>query len=174
MAAIAPPHLADVAPRFSFAWNPFGDKKTVMRGSYNIFYTNAINAINNVGQGIQPGAQWQSFSNWTGSFYPNQCGEYSGNCVAFPLSDTTTNKANLTIPPIPANRQPPAANYDPSYAASLQFYYPPAKIRASKLHISDPARIAGQHGPERRLCGHSRNTSGRRSLAPVQPCTGRG
>ena len=92
-----------------------------------MFYTNAINAINNIGQGIQPGAQWQSFSNWTGSFYPNQCGEYSGQCVAFPLSDTTTNKANLTIPPIPANGQPPAANYDPSYGASMQFYYPPAK-----------------------------------------------
>jgi hypothetical protein len=126
-AAIAPPHLADVAPRFSFAWNPFNDKKTVIRGGYNMFYTNAINAINNIGQGIQPGAQWQSFSNWTGSFYPSQCGEYSGECVAFPLSDTTTNKATLTIPPIPANGQPPAANYDPSYGASLQFYYPPAK-----------------------------------------------
>ena len=126
-AAISPPHLADIAPRFSFAWNPFNDKKTVIRGGYNMFYTNAINAINNVGQGIQPGAQWQSFSNWTGSFYPNQCGQNSGQCVAFPLSDTTTNKAALTIPPIPANGQPPAANRDPSYGASLQLYYPPAK-----------------------------------------------
>ncbi len=126
-AAIAPPHLADLAPRFSFAWTPFKDKKTVIRGSYNMMYTNAINAINNVGQGIQPGAQWQSFSNWTGSFYPNQCGEYSGECVAFPLSNTTVNKATLTIPPIPANQEPPAFNYDPSYGASIQFYYPPAK-----------------------------------------------
>jgi hypothetical protein len=125
--AIAPAHLADLAPRFGFAWNPSKDKKTVIRGSYSLMYTNAINAINNIGQGIQPGAQWQSFSNWTGSFYPNQCGEYSGQCVAFPLSDTTTNKAGLTIPPIPANGQPPAANYDPSYGASLQFYYPPEK-----------------------------------------------
>lgn len=133
-AAIAPPHLADVAPRFSFAWNPFNDKKTVVRGGYNIMYTNAINAFNNIGQGIQPGAQWQSFSNWTGSFYPNQCGEYSGECVAFPLSDTTTNKANLTIPPIPSNLQPPAANYDPSYGASMQFYYPPAKDPRVQLY----------------------------------------
>jgi len=125
-AAIAPPHLADLAPRFNFAWSPFNDKKTVIRGGYDLIYTNAINAFNNVGQGIQPGAQWQSFSNWTGSFYPNQCGEHSGQCVAFPLSDTTTNKANLTIPPIPANDLPPAANYDPSYGASIQFYYPPA------------------------------------------------
>ncbi len=126
-AAIASPHLADLGPRFNFAWDPFNDKRTVIRGGYDLLYTNAINAVNNIGQGIQPGSQWQSFSNWTGSFYPNQCGEHSGVCVAFPLSDTTTNKANLTIPPIPANLQPPAANRDPSYGASIQIYYPPAK-----------------------------------------------
>jgi hypothetical protein len=137
-AAIARPHLADLAPRFSFAYNPFNDQKTVIRGSYSIMYTNAINAFNNVGQGIQPGAQWQSFSNWTGSFYPNQCAPYSGQCVAWPLSDTTTNKANLTVPAIPANGKPPAANYDPSYTASIQLYYPPAadpRVQVYSLQI---------------------------------------
>jgi outer membrane receptor protein involved in Fe transport len=53
-AAIAPPHLADLAPRFGFAWNPSKDKKTVIRGSYSLMYTNAINAINNIGQGGLP------------------------------------------------------------------------------------------------------------------------
>jgi len=125
---IAPANQGDLGPRFNFSWAPFSDRKTVVRGGYDLFYTNASNSYNNIGQGIQPGAQWQSFNNWIGSFYPNQCGELSGQCVAFPLSDTTTNKANLTIPPIPPDQQPPAAHRDPSYgAAFIQIYAPPSK-----------------------------------------------
>jgi hypothetical protein len=63
----------------------------------------------------------------------------------------------LTIPPIPANGQPPAANYDPSYGASLQFYYPPEKdpnIQIYNLQIQRelPANLlvsagyVGNHG----------------------------
>jgi hypothetical protein len=120
-----PANKNDIAPRFNFSWAPFKDRKTVIRGGYDIIYTNALQEFNNVGQGIASGPQWQDYNNYSGSFYPNQCAPLSGNCVAFPLSDTTTNKSTLTQPPIPAGLVPPAAIRDPSLGASgLQIYVP--------------------------------------------------
>jgi hypothetical protein len=65
------------------------------------------------------------FLNYSGSFYPDKCAPLSGQCVVFPLSDTTVDKSTLTQPPLPADRQPLAAHKDPSLgAAVIQFYYP--------------------------------------------------
>ncbi len=122
---IAPANKTDFGPRLNFSWAPWSDRKTVFRGGYDIFYTNATNSYNNIGQGIAPGPDWQSFNIWNGSFYPGQCAPFSGQCVAFPLSNTTVVKGNLTTPPVPADHLPPAAHEVPGYASQLQFYYPP-------------------------------------------------
>lgn len=122
---IAPANKTDFGPRLNFSWAPFTGRKTVLRGGYDVFYTNATNSYNNVGQGIAPGPDWQVFNIWNASFYPSQCSSYVNECVAFPLSDTTTAKGTLTTPPVPANLLPPAAERSPGYATQLQFYYPP-------------------------------------------------
>ena len=122
---MAPANKNSIGPRLNFSWTPFKDRKTIIRGGFDILYTNAVNSYNNVGQGIASGPQWQVFLNYTGSFYPNQCAPLTGQCVVFPLSDTVVDKSKLTQPPVPDDRQPLAAHRDPSLgAASIQFYYP--------------------------------------------------
>jgi carboxypeptidase family protein len=122
---MAPANKNSIGPRANFAWTPFRDKKTIIRGGFDIFYTNAVNSYNNVGQGIASGPQWQVFLTYPGSFYPDKCAPFTGQCVVFPLSDTTVDKSTLTQPPVPADRQPLAAHRDPSLGAGgIQFYYP--------------------------------------------------
>lgn len=95
-----PANKTNIEPRFNFSWAPFANSKTIVRGGYNIFTSNGVTTENAPGQFNQP--LWQVANNWSGSFYPNQCPAYSGQCVAFPLSDTTTNKSALTNPPLTA------------------------------------------------------------------------
>jgi hypothetical protein len=95
---IAPPNYNSLAPRINFSWSPFADHKTVFRGGYDIFYSNAFAGINAPGQGAANEPGWSVGYPWETSGDPNQCASFSGQCVAFPLSDTTTNKGNLTTP----------------------------------------------------------------------------
>jgi hypothetical protein len=96
---IWPPNWNDLGPRFNFSWSPFKGKKTVFRGGYDIFYTNAFTSLNAPGQGSSsavPG--YINFYGFQHSWYPG-CAAFSGQGENYPLSDTTTNKASLLSPP---------------------------------------------------------------------------
>lgn len=95
-----PANKHDFAPRFNFAWTPFRDKKTVIRGGYDIFYSNAYAEINAPGQGAINLPGWSQTGVWNQSSNPGQCASFTTECVAFRLSDTSTDKSQITFPPL--------------------------------------------------------------------------
>jgi hypothetical protein len=95
---IGPANKGDVAPRINFAWAPKTRLNTVIRGGYDIYYSDGPNQLNAPGQSSVNSSGWQRLGNWFGSSDPSQCLPYSGQCVAWQLSDTTTNKSTLTSP----------------------------------------------------------------------------
>lgn len=90
---MAPANKDSWGPRLHFSWSPFSDRKTVIRGGYSIFYSNSLTLINSPGQAAANSSGWNQEFDWQGSFYPNQCAPLSGQCVAFQLSDQTTDKS---------------------------------------------------------------------------------
>jgi hypothetical protein len=51
----------NVAPRVSFAWDPFGDKRTSIHGAYGIFYDNHITAISGITRLLNGDTQVRTF-----------------------------------------------------------------------------------------------------------------
>ena len=96
-----PANKTDFAPRFNLAWTPFHDnKRTVIRAGYDMFYSDVVNAVNFPGEGIGLSPGWFYFSNWNSSYYPDQCASFTGtNCVAFPLTPSTSSRVTLATPP---------------------------------------------------------------------------
>jgi hypothetical protein len=122
---IGPANKNSIGPRVNFSWTPFHDRKTVIRGGYDIFYSNAFTLINSPGQAASNAPGWNQEFDWKGSFYPNECAPYSGQCVVFPLSDSTTDKGSLTTPPLAHSF--PAQHHDPLYGLLVQFFTPPTR-----------------------------------------------
>lgn len=50
---VFPAHKTDLAPRVGLSWAPFSDRKTVIRASYGIIYSNSINAEFGSGMGAE-------------------------------------------------------------------------------------------------------------------------
>jgi hypothetical protein len=125
---IFPANKKDFAPRFSFAWSPGRDKKTVLRAGYDLIYTNATNALNNDGQGVAPGPLWQTFNYWEGSFNSSQCAPFLATCPPWMLGSPQAPTGTLTQPAVAANGLSPAQEKVPGYGSSLQFYAPPPAV----------------------------------------------
>jgi hypothetical protein len=159
---IEPANKNSWGPRAHFSWSPFSNRKTVIRGGYAIFYSNAFTLINSPGQAAANAPGWNQEFDWQGSFYPNQCAPHSGQCVAFPLSDQTTDKASLTTPPRPTTF--PALTKSPLYGLLVQFFTPPVRDpmvqtwnfeveRELPAHMMVSVGYVGNHGTH--LAGES-------------------
>ena len=111
--ATYPSDKNNFGPRVNFSFTPTSDRKTVIRGGYDIFTSNVLDAASAPGQAGTTG--WENTVNWPLSSNPTVCASYSGQCVAWSLNDTTTNKSLLTFP---------ALNYLPALHRSQDFGVP--------------------------------------------------
>ena len=59
-----PPNMNSFGPRIGFAWSPRGDKKTVIRGSFGVVYSNSMSALFGQGNGAfsTPGDSVSAYS----------------------------------------------------------------------------------------------------------------
>jgi len=122
---ILPPNWNSLGPRLNFSWAPGGDRKTVIRGGYDILYGNSANAQNMNGEaGALVETGWYDLDTYVGTWLGSACGPPTSNayCPAFQLDNTTTNKGNYLAHPLlgafPAAQK---AMYL-GYAAGMEWY----------------------------------------------------
>ncbi|MGA2987750.1 MAG: TonB-dependent receptor [Terriglobia bacterium] len=90
------PNWGDFGPRVNFSWSPFADRKTVIRGGFDSFYSNGYSMMNSA-QNIENQDGYAEDFIWDDSNNPNQCAPNQGECVAWTLNSTGA-KGPLTTP----------------------------------------------------------------------------
>jgi hypothetical protein len=120
---LLPANKTDFGPRINFSWTPFADRKIVIRGGYDVFYSNAYSVVNSP-QNVENAIGWSPYYFWYGSVAPTQCAPFSNNCVTWTL-DTPGDKAPLATPPYSATF--PAQNKDPGYSGDITVQPKPSR-----------------------------------------------
>jgi hypothetical protein len=121
---IRPPNFNDFGPRINFSWTPFSDRKTVIRGGYDLYFSNAYSAINS-SQAVENSSGYTYRAEWLGNAASPGCAIYSGQCAAWSL-DNTDPKGPLAIPP-PSSTGSPAQHHAPLYLESMNSMEKPTR-----------------------------------------------
>jgi len=90
------PNWNDFGPRFNFSWSPFSDRKTVIRGGFDSFFSNGYSGMNSA-QTIDNHDGYAFDFIWQNSINPTQCAPNNGECVAWFL-ESQGPKGGLTTP----------------------------------------------------------------------------
>src|SRR6185437_2694689 len=86
---VFPANKNSIGPRINFAWTPSNDRKWVVRGGYDVIYSNGISAAFGDQNGAISGPAYANFFAYNGDF--------TGKRPVFKLSQ---GAPNLNIPPI--------------------------------------------------------------------------